>query len=119
MRLRASIPVVPGWWMLLFRRSSDETTPVGSGESVVEGTLSGIRCPICKWRPQRSSVWTCWDCDYPEYFYDGCGTEWNTFETRGVCPTCLHQWAWTSCLACAGWSRHVDWYADDGATSGR
>ena len=35
---------------------------------------------------------------------------WNTFETRGKCPDCAHQWRWTSCLRCEGWSRHEDWY---------
>lgn len=69
-----------------------------------------IRCPICRWQPGTSDRWTCWDCEYPEYFYQGCGTEWNTFETGGECPTCFHQWVWTSCLSCLGWSRHEDWY---------
>jgi len=46
----------------------------------------GIRCPLCKWRPSRSSRWMCWDSVYPENFRDGCGTVWNTFETRGLCP---------------------------------
>ena len=46
-------------------------------------------------------------------FSDGCGTAWNTFERRGVCPGCRHRWRWTSCLACAKWSRHDEWYAED------
>jgi hypothetical protein len=70
-----------------------------------------IRCPHCNWSPDASSRWFCADCDAPEYFYGGCYTSWNTFETRGRCPTCAHQWIWTSCLRCAGWSRHEDWYA--------
>ncbi len=96
----------------------DERMPVGSDLFEIEERLGGIRCPICQWRPLRSSLWTCWDCGHPEYFYDGCGIEWNTFETGGLCPTCSHQWTWTSCLSCWGWSRHEDWYEDE-PTSGR
>ena len=108
--------------MLFFRRPGiPEFRRGGEGENllVVEDrdeasdTLGGVRCPICKWRPMRSSLWTCWDCDHPEYFYDGCGTSWNTFETRGMCPTCEHQWKWTTCHSCLGWSRHLDWYEKD------
>jgi hypothetical protein len=104
---------------LEFRGGTDEIEPVEFDVLEIDEALSGIRCPICKWRPLKSSLWTCWDCDYPEYFYDGCGTEWNTFQTHGQCPTCLHQWIWTSCLSCWGWSRHEDWYEDDDLTSGR
>ena len=97
---------------LFFRFGSDpeETTP--ATENVDDDAYAGIRCPYCKWRPTRDSVWTCWDCDHPEYFYNGCGTDWNTFDTRGVCPTCRHQWQWTSCHACYLWSRHEDWYEE-------
>lgn len=70
-----------------------------------------IRCPKCNWTPSGSSRWMCASCDAPEYFYGGCYTIWNTFETRGKCPGCAHQWIWTSCLLCHGWSRHEDWYA--------
>lgn len=72
-----------------------------------------IRCPHCRWQPQKSSRWFCSDCDYPEYFYNGCGTSWNTFNTGGVCPGCSHKWIWTLCLRCAEWARHEDWYAGD------
>lgn len=69
-----------------------------------------IRCPLCEWRPQQSSRWCCADCGAPEYFYNGCYNTWNTFDTRGKCPYCAHQWRWTSCLRCGGWSLHEDWY---------
>ncbi|MCP9496465.1 MAG: hypothetical protein MSG64_18645 [Pyrinomonadaceae bacterium MAG19_C2-C3] len=72
-----------------------------------------IRCPLCDWQPCSSSRWYCGDCDYPEYFYGACGTLWNTFSTRGMCPGCAHQWHWTSCLRCEGWSPHENWYASD------
>jgi hypothetical protein len=78
-----------------------------------------IRCPSCGWRPVPSSRWMCVDTQAPEHFAPGCGTSWNTFDTRGCCPGCIHQWQWTACLACHGWSRHDDWYAaDDGDESG-
>jgi len=69
-----------------------------------------IRCPRCQWQPSALSRWYCGDCDYPEYFYNGCGAAWNTFTTRGRCPGCGHQWSWTICLRCYRWSRHNDWY---------
>jgi hypothetical protein len=78
--------------------------------------LGGIRCPRCKWRPRSSSLWYCGDCWEPERFLEGCGTEWNTFHTRGRCPGCMHQWRWTSCLSCEEWSLHEDWYeSQDGS----
>jgi hypothetical protein len=70
-----------------------------------------IRCPLCNWTPKAWSRWMCANADAPEYFYDACYTSWNTFDTRGRCPTCAHQWIWTSCLNCHGWARHEDWYA--------
>ena len=75
-----------------------------------EPEFSRIRCPLCEWEPKPSSRWTCWDCAYPEYYFNGCGTSWNTFNTRGKCPGCGHQWEYTACLRCNGWSLHQDWY---------
>jgi len=73
--------------------------------------FSRIRCPLCRWQPLASSRWYCSDApDYPHYFYNGCGTSWNTFETRGRCPGCGHQWKWTDCLRCWGSSPHEQWY---------
>jgi hypothetical protein len=72
-----------------------------------------IRCPLCAWEPRRFDLWTCWDCPVPEGLARGCGTSWHTFATGGRCPGCTHQWVWTTCLACEGWSRHLDWYADE------
>jgi hypothetical protein len=42
-----------------------------------------------------------------------CGTVWNTFETRAVCPGCGKQWRETCCLGCLRWSLHEDWYHDE------
>jgi hypothetical protein len=50
--------------------------------------------------PARTTVGLC-----------SCGHLWNTFETGGVCPACLHQWTSTQYLSCARWSPHSDWYA--------
>jgi len=72
--------------------------------------LEGIRCPLCAWRPTRHSEWSCIGAHSPEGGFAGCGTVWNTFLTRGRCPGCSHQWRWTSCLRCAAWSLHDDWY---------
>jgi len=59
-----------------------------------------IRCPLCGWSPRKKDKWFC-----------ACGNEWNTFDTGGVCPACLHQWSETQCLSCSRWSAHSDWYA--------
>ena len=72
--------------------------------------FSRIRCPRCRWQPKPSSRWMCSDCGHSEYFFGGCGTAWNTFATRGLCPGCGHQWRWTTCLACGGWALHEEWY---------
>jgi hypothetical protein len=69
-----------------------------------------IRCPLCGWQPTAVSQWACVSEGTPEPFFPGCGTIWNTFETGGRCPGCAHQWTWTSCLRCQGWSLHEDWY---------
>jgi hypothetical protein len=53
----------------------------------------------------------------PEFFTGGCGTVWNTFDTRGRCPGCSHQWTWTRCFACDGWSPHDDWYEHAGRSA--
>jgi hypothetical protein len=69
-----------------------------------------IRCPLCAWRPAPGSTWCCVAQGTPEPPFEWCGTSWNTFTTRGRCPGCAHQWQWTSCLRCGGFSLHEDWY---------
>jgi hypothetical protein len=64
-----------------------------------------IACPKCDWRPDAGDRWSC-----------SCGHLWNTFQTRGVCPTCGKVWKKTQCNAwqgCGQWSDHDDWYHDD------
>jgi hypothetical protein len=77
-----------------------------------DDALQGVRCPLCAWRPTAASRWCCWWGDGPEPYFAACGAEWNTFTTRGRCPGCRHQWQWTSCLRCGGWSLHEDWYEE-------
>jgi hypothetical protein len=77
---------------------------------------SAIRCPRCGWQPAASSRWSCNAEHAPEPSFTGCGTVWNTFDTKGRCPGCQHQWQWTSCLSCGEWSLHLDWYEE---SSGR
>jgi len=82
-------------------------------EDEEENKFNRIRCPICSWQPDSYSRWVCRKSDYPEHFADGCGTAWNTFDTRGRCPGCAHQWIWTFCLRCRRWSLHEDWYSTE------
>jgi hypothetical protein len=65
-----------------------------------------IRCPKCGWQPDGRAHWTCTNR------VDGrlCVTTWNTFDTRGRCPTCSYQWTDTCCPVCHRWSLHEDWY---------
>lgn len=110
-----------GWMMLetsdlrteaLLRDGSQPSrTPViETGGSAMEKSAGPrIRCPHCLWQPGSGSRWWCGSVEAPE-FYRGCGTAWNTFDTRGVCPGCSHQWRHTSCLRCGQWSLHEDWY---------
>ena len=88
--------------------------PVETSDWRAEDRFGGIRCPLCHWRPSPSSLWCCDSTRTPEPFFGGCGALWNTFSTRGRCPGCAHQWQWTSCLHCKGWSLHDDWYEREG-----
>ncbi len=58
-----------------------------------------IRCPLCQWKPKPKDMWSC-----------SCGFSWHTFETGGVCPSCIQQHKQTQCLKCEGWSAHSAWY---------
>ncbi len=106
-RLQSPISV-----FLFFRRtfSPDDIAEKLPQTAKSETDFSRIRCPLCSWQPQKSSRWWCADAGFPEYFYEACGTSWNTFETGGRCPGCAHLWRWTSCLRCGENSLHKDWY---------
>lgn len=89
---------------------ADPASSTGTTPAELARRRERIRCPECNWEPRKSDEWYCDDCDWPEFFQGGCGMTWHTFDTRGVCPGCNHQWTWTSCLRCQGWSLHEDWY---------
>ena len=85
----------------VIRKSTDEHTP-------------RIRCPLCHWQPSAASRWRCFVGDnMPEPFFEGCHTVWHTFETRGRCPGCAHQWIWTTCHGCGNSSLHEHWYEEE------
>jgi len=60
-----------------------------------------IHGPRCGWRPQAEDRREC---------TPSCGTAWNTFRTRGVCPGCGVKWPGTQCLECQRFSPHEAWY---------
>ena len=63
------------------------------------GSKLTMSCPRCSWIPSTTDEW---ECD--------CGYRWNTFESRGQCPSCDKQWETTQCLKCGEPSDHGDWY---------
>ena len=100
------------WQVLKQENAGDVRQHTQVKESDGDGA-SRIRCPLCFWQPSASSRWTCYVRGTPEPPFDGCGTVWNTFDTRGKCPGCGHQWIWTTCLHCRVASRHEDWYEEE------
>lgn len=95
-------------FILLFLRDSVAKKIPENSKSKLDPKLAKIRCPICKWEPQPFHLWCCGYLYQEDYM--GCGTWWNTFETKGECPGCNHKWIWTTCLRCDESSRHEDWY---------
>ena len=98
--------------MLLFRYP-DRRSPVIVPDFLREEkdtAFETVRCPLCDWRPSPADAWSCRRDGPPEPPFEWCGNVWHTFSTRGRCPGCQHQWRWTSCLRCGGWSLHEDWY---------
>jgi len=78
----------------------DPVKSTGTEEKDYAGPVGPrIRCPVCDWNPKPDDMWGC-----------ACGHEWHTFDTGGVCPSCLKQWESTQCLSCTAWSAHSDWY---------
>ncbi|HEX8566479.1 MAG TPA: hypothetical protein VF648_12615 [Pyrinomonadaceae bacterium] len=106
-----SFPLTP--FHCFFQRRSPKEIVEQIAELEEESKFSRIRCPLCQWQPTKASRWCCADCGFPEFYFGGCYTFWNTFETGGACPGCDHLWRWTSCLRCGGWSLHADWYESE------
>ena len=79
---------------------------------------SHIRCPACKWVPEKTSRWFCVNMGPPENFNAGCSHAWNTFDTGGKCPGCTHQWQHTTCLTCSVTTPHNDWYVNGAQPGG-
>lgn len=78
----------------------DPDIDIGIGDAGSQGPADpDIHCPHCNWTPTSADRWRC-----------TCGSYWNTFDTGGVCPSCLHQWTNTQCLACQAWAPHSAWY---------
>jgi hypothetical protein len=98
-------------WLLKKDLRQDQSTDT-KFELEDDRDFVGIRCPRCRWQPKASSTWYCDGSRTPESPFDGCGTTWNTFVTRGRCPGCGHQWRWTVCHRCDQWSLHEDWYEE-------
>ncbi len=71
-------------------------------DQVFGSVLPDIRCPQCKWTPRTQNLWSC-----------KCGHNWNTFDTRGLCPGCGYHWEITGCLRCGAMSPYAEWYVDN------
>jgi hypothetical protein len=102
----------PAAWFLKRSTPSDDDVETVIRKSIDDRTRR-IRCPLCHWQPTRASRWCCEVGGTPEPYFEGCLTVWNTFDTRGRCPGCAHQWIWTTCHRCDAASLHEDWYAED------
>jgi hypothetical protein len=72
-----------GWSMCALSDDAAKSSVVLDREPDQEKSLdpSGprIKCPLCGWSPRKDDRWAC-----------SCGHTWNTFDTGGVCPACLH-----------------------------
>jgi hypothetical protein len=79
-----------------------EPDPVASDEDRAAALRwrAGVRCPRCGWIPKPVHQWAC----------ESCGHTWDTFETRGICPSCRHKETSTQCMACEAYSPHEEWY---------
>lgn len=110
------LPIVPPPPRLALRKPMPATDLV---DRILERTdddtpeFLRIRCPHCDWEPDSTALWCCAARAEPPEHHRGCGTSWHTFDTRGRCPGCDHQWAWTACLRCSRWARHDDWYVSE------
>jgi Zn-dependent protease len=72
----------------------------------------GFACPACETAPPLGSFWKCGNCQQ----------QFDTFETRGVCPHCAARYDLTTCLDCREQHAMNAWvpdaYAGMGVVSG-
>lgn len=59
----------------------------------------GLACPSCKTAPPVGEFWKCGKC----------GQQFDTFQTRAVCPRCATQFPVTKCLDCGASHPMNDW----------
>jgi Zn-dependent protease len=59
----------------------------------------GFACPSCQSAPPVGPFWTCTHCR----------TQFDTFQTGGVCPQCSARFATTTCLDCRHQSAIAEW----------
>lgn len=96
------------------RYGAGHRPPGGPAETRVPGAPmqspsgTGIRCPLCDWRPTSNDRWMC-----------RCGHRWNTFWTGGLCPACKYQWETTGCFRCGEAPAHSEWYEKDAGDAGQ
>jgi Zn-dependent protease len=67
----------------------------------------GFACPSCKTAPPVGEFWKCANC----------GQQFDTFQTRAVCPHCATQFPLTKCLNCGALSPMNDWMVASLVTS--
>jgi Zn-dependent protease len=59
----------------------------------------GFACPSCKAAPPVGEFWKCGKC----------GQQFDTFQTRAVCPRCATQFPMTKCMDCGASNPMNDW----------
>lgn len=59
----------------------------------------GFACPACKTSPPVGEFWKCGKC----------GQQFDTFQTRAICPRCATQFPVTKCLDCGALHPMNDW----------
>lgn len=59
----------------------------------------GFACPSCKTAPPIGPYWRC----------NKCATQFDTFQTGGVCPQCSARFEKTTCLDCRQSNAIADW----------
>lgn len=92
------LPQIGGITARRFSKGQREYSPAKFDE-LLGRAIPGVRCPKCHWTPRANNLWLC-----------NCGHQWNTFDTRGLCPECHYQWEVTGCCQCGEMSPHETWY---------